>query len=629
MNTQKQIFLIVVLFFAMTGGCAAYAAIELPHRQPLQEEYQYEGRVERGALLFANNCRTCHGNAGEGGVGLPLNTDEFKDQSPLVLAANQQLLRHTLQCGRAGTLMPAWLKENGGALSRIQIEHLVEFITQPATEVDEEGNPTSQGWLHALEFAHNLNHEASAVVGGDTLSGIAKSHNIGPEELYKLNEEQNRLEFQDGEEPGINGLLKRGSKVRLLPNASDKDGYIYQIRQDNETIQKISDSQSIGPIILADLNAIPYTMNYKSAILQLHDVQAPTQDRPGLLPGTTLKLPDNTTYTLTAGDTIADIAAKHGKTASEIVSLNRTILGSYANDAELDVAPKITLPNGTPVVVGEGDTLATLATTHGLELLAFATLNDRAVEDVVNPGETLKLPNGTKYTIQAGDTVGDVAKDHNLNANAVAAAANLTGATETTKLATHIEIALPKIDAFKVEGQDLEELAGTFSGTATADDWGEVNGVPANAILYIGQTLKLPDDVWGSAPPDAVNLGTACVQYAVPNSVYQENVLGISSTPDKPTTQVKDVTINANASDWTIVSDGATQTPNKGAVLIAVGTVVKFAGVTGIHNIFIDDKEVDPDFRAGENTTFTFSTAGDFLIECRIHPGMNAYVWVE
>ncbi len=32
------------------------------------------------------------------------------------------------------------------------------------------GEPaTSPGWLHAVEFAHNLNGASSALVGGDTL----------------------------------------------------------------------------------------------------------------------------------------------------------------------------------------------------------------------------------------------------------------------------------------------------------------------------------------------------------------------------------------------------------------------------------------------------------------------------
>ena len=110
MNTQKQIVMMVALMFLFVGGCAAYTAIELPVRAPSQADWTRDQSLERGALLFANNCRTCHGNLGQGGVGPQLlnNPDtQFQDQDPLKLAANRELLNRTLSCGRAGTLMPA------------------------------------------------------------------------------------------------------------------------------------------------------------------------------------------------------------------------------------------------------------------------------------------------------------------------------------------------------------------------------------------------------------------------------------------------------------------------------------------------------------------------------------------
>ena len=189
MNTQKQVFLIVVLFFVLAGGCAAYTVIDLPVRAERQSDYFFSESVERGALLYANNCRTCHGIKGEGGVGLPVNKADFQDPDPLKLKANRELLKRTMYCGRAGTLMPAWLNTNGGALTDRQIEHVVDLITSPVEIAyqDEEGNPTSKGWTEAVEFAHNLNREASVIVGGDTLDTIAAAHAIGHTELAELN----------------------------------------------------------------------------------------------------------------------------------------------------------------------------------------------------------------------------------------------------------------------------------------------------------------------------------------------------------------------------------------------------------------------------------------------------------
>ena len=99
MNTQKQIVLMVALMFLLVGGCAAYTAIELPVRAPDQADWTRDQSLERGALLFANNCRTCHGNRGDGSIGPQLlnnETTQFQDQDPLKLAANRTLLRRTL-----------------------------------------------------------------------------------------------------------------------------------------------------------------------------------------------------------------------------------------------------------------------------------------------------------------------------------------------------------------------------------------------------------------------------------------------------------------------------------------------------------------------------------------------------
>ena len=127
MNTHKQIVLIVALSFLFVGACAAYSAIDLPLRSPRQSAYFQSESIDRGALLFANNCRTCHGIKGQGGVGLPLNKPDFKNQDPLILVANQALIHTTLFCGRAGTLMPPWLNTNGGSLNTEQIQHLIDL----------------------------------------------------------------------------------------------------------------------------------------------------------------------------------------------------------------------------------------------------------------------------------------------------------------------------------------------------------------------------------------------------------------------------------------------------------------------------------------------------------------------
>ena len=57
----------------------------------------------------------------------------------------------------------------------------MRLLTAPLEEgvFDANGNPSNFGWLEAVHFAHNLNHESSASVTGDTLTQIAEAHGIG------------------------------------------------------------------------------------------------------------------------------------------------------------------------------------------------------------------------------------------------------------------------------------------------------------------------------------------------------------------------------------------------------------------------------------------------------------------
>lgn len=474
MNTQKQILVIVVLFFTMVGGCAAYTMVDIPHRAVIQSDWAKEESITRGALLYANNCRSCHGNRGEGSIGLVLNKDEFKNQDPLVLKANQDMIRRTLQCGRAGTLMPAWLRDNGGSLNSEQVNHLVDFITAPLKPglTDESGAATNKGWLEAYEFGQNLNKANTALIGGDTLDTIAQANSIGLAELAKANGVTPDTPLTAGDVVVIPGFKE-------MPN-----GYAYHVYKSNETLAKVADSQHVGAMVIADLNGLAYkfTENKGRAEYTLLDDQG--KPVPGLF-----------------------------------------------------------------------------------------------------PNETLKLPDGSEYT---------------------------------------------------VKGQLLEDVAKQWAGTSAAS-FAEANGVPENAVIRIGNKLVLPHDVFGAVPGDTKNPGTACVQNAVPQSVFQ-TLPGIGTpgaggnggaAPAPPTEVSKEVEITAGANDFTVIADGKKSDLNKGNVLIAVGTAIKFTNVLGLHTITLNGKQDGDLFKQGDTRTITFSTAGSFKLTCAFHPDMLGYLTVQ
>ncbi len=67
MNTRKQVLIMSGLLLVMLMVIAVYAAW-YPSRADSSAEHFQEATAERGAILFARNCRLCHGDVAEGGA---------------------------------------------------------------------------------------------------------------------------------------------------------------------------------------------------------------------------------------------------------------------------------------------------------------------------------------------------------------------------------------------------------------------------------------------------------------------------------------------------------------------------------------------------------------------------------
>jgi plastocyanin len=67
MNTRKQVLIMASLLMVMLVTIGIYAAW-LPNRQTDAEANFEEATAERGSIIFAQNCRLCHGDVGEGGA---------------------------------------------------------------------------------------------------------------------------------------------------------------------------------------------------------------------------------------------------------------------------------------------------------------------------------------------------------------------------------------------------------------------------------------------------------------------------------------------------------------------------------------------------------------------------------
>ena len=152
-NTEKQILTMVLLLLIAVGSLGAYTWYDNGRRTEAESEV-LERDAERGAHVFARNCRVCHGNDGRGResdstlVGPALNTPTNTYAWRTGNQGQWDILRNryegTIRCGRNGTAMPPWATEEGGSLNSFQIDNLVTLITTNA------GN----GWEVAEHSAH-------------------------------------------------------------------------------------------------------------------------------------------------------------------------------------------------------------------------------------------------------------------------------------------------------------------------------------------------------------------------------------------------------------------------------------------------------------------------------------------
>ncbi|MEX2375533.1 MAG: c-type cytochrome, partial [Dehalococcoidia bacterium] len=209
MNTSKQINVMIGLLFLAFVGFSAYMVTE-PQRQANAREAQLETSVNRGASLFVNNCRTCHGMVGlggeEGALAPALNSNAYlilgEDNEyglPATPEGEAQAIRdfvfNSIACGRVNSAMPVWLERYGGPLSETQVNYLVALIT-------------TGGW----DVVDHLGHEHDVETGDDASTIILPPAQAGTLALTTGNcgqyqgavaaEFRNRDPFADPSEPG-------------------------------------------------------------------------------------------------------------------------------------------------------------------------------------------------------------------------------------------------------------------------------------------------------------------------------------------------------------------------------------------------------------------------------------------
>lgn len=179
----RQVTAFVTMFMLAALIILMYMIFE-PQRRAAAANEQTHAAVERGALLFAQNCVVCHGPHGQGiqGAGFALNTDDNKVPNE----DRRAYLRNILSNGRQNSNgwepnMPIFLDTNGGPLNAQMIDDVITFIgCGDWNEVEhilttELGTPVS-----AIPTPPNFKTPNARILPGAPASTAAASANVDP-----------------------------------------------------------------------------------------------------------------------------------------------------------------------------------------------------------------------------------------------------------------------------------------------------------------------------------------------------------------------------------------------------------------------------------------------------------------
>ena len=84
--------------------------------------HQAVNLAAEGENVWQFNCASCHGLAGEGGIGPALNSQQF------LQAATDEQARTLIAVGIPGSQMSAYSLDHGGPLTSEQIRSVVAFL---------------------------------------------------------------------------------------------------------------------------------------------------------------------------------------------------------------------------------------------------------------------------------------------------------------------------------------------------------------------------------------------------------------------------------------------------------------------------------------------------------------------
>lgn len=139
----KRYLAVTVLSWLVIILLGWYFVYDIPRMDGAEAERKIEAAAI-GAVIYAENCVSCHGPMGEGVVGPPLFVEAFR-ADPQENKDVYDMIYRTIEQGRPGTMdpnwvrlptgqwasytaMPAWGESNDGPMNEQQLQAITHFI---------------------------------------------------------------------------------------------------------------------------------------------------------------------------------------------------------------------------------------------------------------------------------------------------------------------------------------------------------------------------------------------------------------------------------------------------------------------------------------------------------------------
>lgn len=378
------------------------------------------------------------------------------------------------------------------------------------------------------------------IKSGDTLSGIAKKHKMSLSDLLS----QNNLSASDTIYPGkvlkVYGASGGGNgSARSISGSSQGGGSSTYTVKSGDTLGGIAYSNNMSLSSLLSKNGMS-----ASTVIRPGDkikVKGSSNSKSTSKNNSSKTSGSQGSYTVKPGDTLSGIASKHGMSLETLMSLNGLsksstifpkdklkVSGSTSSSKQAPKKQTSTSSKTSTYTVKSGDTLSTIANSHGMKLAALLDLNpEYSAETNLQIGDKLKISGSSVKSTSTNTTtkrkvgnsmLGRVYEDHvvdNANKNKdyldskpAPSRAEMKSIISSTAKSMGVDPALALAHAQQESGFDMRAVS-------PANAIGAMQVIPSTGEWMsqrLGRQLDLTD------PHDNAAAGIALISFNLDNT---------------------------------------------------------------------------------------------------------------